>query len=539
LRYERRRNCGISPYQTGYAIYGPKRAPLRFLAIRHNKVQVSGLSYLLRNGRSLLRLGVCLAAGLPLFGQGAPPIPADSPESVRAQLQELRTLLNDLSKQLIASHAENESLRVEVQALRDDVRQLRPVVTATVPAPPPAPPSGIAEVADDQRLLAAKVDEQYQTKVASGSKYQVRLSGMALFSGFTTQGAVDNLDLPETARAIGPGESNGSTGATLRQSMLTLEVFGPRWGGAKASGELKVDFFGGFPSTAEGLTAGLLRLRSARLNLDWQNTSLMVGQDALFFSPRSPTSLVSTAYPAFSSAGNLWTWTPQIYVEHRMALSERSRLTIQGGVLDPLTGELPLTEYDRAPTAGERSRTPAYAARVAVEHQSAAIGVGSYYSRQDWGFGRNVNAWAVTADWDLPLGRWFALSGEFYRGRAIGGLGGGANGSVLFSGAQSLAASQVSPVDSLGGWSQLKFKPGERWQFNAAFGKDSSFGAGFDQSLIAAGLVHRNASGFLNVIFQPRSNLIFSLEYRRLWTSRFWEPLSTAGHLALGAGILF
>src|SRR5262249_23179076 len=144
----------------------------------------------------------------------------------------------------------------------------------------------------------------------------------------------------------------------------SLEVFGPQWAGAKTSGELKFDFFGGFPATSEGVTAGLLRLRIARLNLEWKNTSLVAGQETIFFSPLSPTSLVSSAYPAFSAAGNLWTWTPQIYCERRIALSESSRLSVQGGVLDPLTGELP-AEYEREPTAGERSRSPAYAARLA------------------------------------------------------------------------------------------------------------------------------------------------------------------------------
>ena len=46
-----------------------------------------------------------------------------------------------------------------------------------------------------------------------------------------------------------------------------------------------------------------------------------------------------------------------------------------------------------------------------------------------------MDGWAATSDWDVPLGRWFSWSGEVYRGRAIGGLGGGPNASVLFSGA--------------------------------------------------------------------------------------------------------
>jgi hypothetical protein len=126
-----------------------------------------------------------------------------------------------------------------------------------------------------------------------------------------------------------------------------------------------------------------------------------------------------------------------------------------------------------------------------------------------------------------------SFSGEIYRGRAIGGLGGGATGSVVVTDAP---GTRVVPFDSTGGWAQLKFKPVERLQFNAAFGKDAS---ATGEPGAASGLIHRNAAAFGNMIYQPRSNLLFSVEYRRLWTSRFALPLSTANQIGWGAGILF
>jgi hypothetical protein len=255
-----------------------------------------------------------------------------------------------------------------------------------------------------------------------------------------------------------------------------------------------------------------------------------------------PTSLVSTAYPALSGAGNLWTWIPQIAIERRFPISDETQLSLQGGVLDSLTGELPGGEYDRTPTAGERTRFPAYAMRLGWQRtarEKTAFGIGGWYGRQDWGYDRTVDAWAFTADWNLPLGRWFSISGEFYRGRAIGGLGGGLTGSVVFDGISTISATPLIPVDSAGGWSQLKFKPAESLQFNLAFGKDAALGSRLNRLPDTADLIHRNASGFFNVIYQPRSNLMFSIEYRRLWTSRFLQPFAAADHIGLGAGILF
>jgi len=477
----------------------------------------------------LLRLAALGWSTALAFAQSAPPA-SSSVEDLHAEMEELRAVLDEVRRQLAASSTETAALRLEIQSLR-----------AQLPASAPTAPIA-ADLADQQHLLAAKVDDQYQTKVESASRYHVRLSGMALVNGFSVRGGVDNLDVPETARALAAGESSGSTGGTVRQSILGIEVFGPQWRGARTSGEVKVDFFGGFPSTPEGVTAGILRLRTARLALDWKNTSLVAGQDALFFSPLSPTSLVATAYPALSGAGNLWTWTPQIYVERRFKLSGASQFSLQGGVLDPLTGELP-AEYDRSATAGEHSRLPAYAARFAWQsgksERHAALGVGSYYSRQDWTFARTVDSWAVTSDWDVPFGKWFSVSGELYRGRAIAGLGGGATGSVIFAGPPAVASTPHIPVESLGGWSQLKFQPVQRLQFNTAFGKDASLGTRFRTLAEASGLVHRNASAFVNVIFQARSNLLFSVEYRRLWTSRYWQPLTVADSIGLAAGILF
>lgn len=494
------------------------------------------------------QMALVLSSGILLYGQPSPPQAGNALDELRAQMDEMRQILNDLHQQLAGARKESQELRLEITALREELASVR--VKARKPDNEVEAPATLGErietVADDQRLLESKVNEQYETKVASGSKYRVRLSGLALLNVFGTGGSVDSIDVPNIAQHRAPGDSNGSFGATVRQSLVSLEVFGPTVAGARTSGDLKFDFFGGFPATGEGITAGIVRLRTARLAVDWKNTSIVAGQESPFFSPLSPTSLASTAYPALSYAGNLWTWTPQAYVEHRTTLSNDSRLSLQFGVLDPLTGELPAAEYNRMPTAGERSRIPGFAFRLGwqgAQYRAASVGIGGYYSRQNWGFDRIVNSWAATTDWDLPLGRRFSLSGEAYTGRAIAGLGGGIAPSVLFDGLPSFANTAALSFTSIGGWSQLKFKPLEKVEFNTAFGEDVPLLSRLGPFLFSQGangpFVRRNAAGFTNVIYQPRSNLVLSLEYRRLWTSRFFDPLATANHVNLAAGIIF
>src|SRR3981081_4503848 len=183
----------------------------------------------------------------------------------------------------------------------------------------------------------------------------------------SNQAWVDNIDLPTLAYARPPGDSGGSFGATLRQSEIGFEAFGPSGAGAKTRADLQLDLAGGFPSVPNGINSGLLRLRTGTMRMDWTNTSVVVGQDGIFFSPNSPTSFASLAVPALSYAGNLWSWVPQIRVEHRVILGEQSSLMFQGGILDPVSGEAPFAGYYRQEGPWESSRRPRHDASIARE----------------------------------------------------------------------------------------------------------------------------------------------------------------------------
>ena len=485
-----------------------------------------------------------------------------------AQVRALSSSLSELHAEMERSRAEALELRQELQQTREQVTDLKNelektradtsiglVSRAAAPdadqgASPPVEPR-VAKMEEEQQLLGAKVEDQYQTKVESGSKYRVKLSGMVLLNVFTNRGITDNLDLPAQARPIQPQQTNASFGATIRQSLLGLELFGPEVAGAKTKADIQADFAGGLPSATDGVTLGVVRLRTGGLRLDWPRTSVVAGQYAPFFSPLSPTSLATVAYPALADSGNLWTWTPQVEIEHRFSLSEASSLSVQGGILDPLTGEPPPDPFYRMPSAGEQAGQPAYAARVAWTHgpsnRPLTVGVGGYYERQNWGFGRIVDAWAGTADWRLPLGPWFSLTGEFYRGRAIGGLGAAEGRSVLFSGDPTLPQTLVRGLHTTGGWAQLKFAPLERVEFNAAFGEDLPSSADltrFAQPLTNTYVdldtaIGRNESAFFNSIYHLRSNLLLSAEYRRIRTPEVYPSLPTVNQVSFGAAVLF
>jgi hypothetical protein len=296
------------------------------------------------------------------------------------------------------------------------------------------------------------------------------------------------------------------------------------------------------------VNSGIFRLRIASARMDWDRTSVVVGQDDLFISPNSPTSFASLAVPALNYAGNLWAWTPQVRVEHRFALSDNQNITIQGGILDNLTGEFPADAYFRSPDAGEASGQPAYAVRTAwttsVFGRPLTLGAAGYYSRQNWGFDHYVDGWAGLTDWEIPLARRLSLSGEFYRGRAVGGIGGGISRSVVFLGEPGVASTAIRPLDSRGGWSQLKIRATSKLEFNAAFGIDSPTAAevraaASSEQYGAGTLFTQNRAGLANFVYRPRSNLLFSTEYRHLQSFQLYSINNSAQQVNVMMGVLF
>jgi len=462
-------------------------------------------------------------------------------EGLQKQMTEMESLMQEMKAELVRSQTELLQLR---QALQASGGRL----AAASDALPVDHDFELIQNLEEQQLLKAKVEEQYQTKVESASKYRVRLSGMALVNLFSNRGTVDNLDFPTLAQDDGPLNRRGSFGGSFRQSQFGLEVFGPLVRGARVSADAQFDFAGGFPNVPDGVTLGLPRLRTGGIRLAWPKTTFVAGQDVPFFSPLAPTSIASVAVPAFAYSGNLWTWTPQVRVEHSIDLPADSNLLLQGGILDPLTGETPSSQFFRIPQAGEASRQPAYAMRVAWNrgtpgHQST-IAIGGYYGQHDWGFRRNVNTWAGTTDWIIPAGSRWEFSGEFYRGQALGGLGGGIGRSALFSGPLTDPATRVKGLNAIGGWAQIKFRQTERLEWNGAFGQDNAFAKDLrafpivQQSYFEES-VARNRAALVNFIYRLRSDLLFSLEYRRLRTFVLSGDSEKADQINLSIGVLF
>jgi hypothetical protein len=468
---------------------------------------------------------------------------------LRQELKDTRSLLEKTAAAASPRSSDATSLAsTPLQAVPPATSGQVQTSTETVPPASAAPlVERVQKLEESTSLLGSKIDEQYQTKVETASKYRARLSGIVLMNAFRNVGASDNLDFPNYAEPPGPGASQASFGATLRQTEIGVEVFGPTLAGAKSSANVQLDFSGGFPSTPNGVDFGIARLQTASVRLDWQHTSVIAGQDSLFISPLSPTSFASLSTPAFAYAGNLWGWTPQLRVEHRFDLSDRQTFTVAAGIMDNLDWEPPTSQYSRTAQAGERSGQPAYAIRTAwsrpVFDHPLSLGVAGYYGRQDWSWDRYVDAWAGMADWQIPIVRRLTLSGEFYRGRGAGGLGAGIGRAVLFGGNPTYASSSIRGLDSAGGWTQLKLQITPKLELNGVFADDNAFSSDIRGFATDANnfitILGRNRGALVNAVYRPRSDLLFSAELRRLRSFPVYSDSSVTNQLNLAMGILF
>ncbi len=510
---------------------------------------------------------------LSIYSVAQESAPAASPQSSDAALRELASQVRELRTAMEQMRTENTQSRAEMQELRQELQETRrlltPLVATTNATPSSSAPaestsfsvasaaaptssadlgSRVQRLEESTQLLGSKIDEQYQTKVETAGKYRARLSGIVLMNLFHNVGGSDNLDLPNYAQAAAPGSNQGSFGATLRQSEIGMEIFGPTLAGAKSSANIQFDFAGGFPATSNGVNFGIARMQTASLRLDWKQTSIIAGQDSLFISPLSPTSFASLAIPAFAYAGNLWGWTPQLRVEHRFDLANQQTLTFQGGILDNLDWEPPANSFTRSAQAGEQSGQPAYAMRTAwsrpVFNHPLSFAAAGYYGRQNWTYwNRNVDAWAGMTDWQIPILRRLILSGEFYRGRAVGGLGGAIGQTILFGGNPMYSTTTLRGLDSAGGWTQLKLQLTPKLELNGVYAEDDAFASdirGFatDANNFAE-ILGRNRGALGNLVYRPRSDLLLSAEFRRLHTFPVYDSPSTTNQINLAMGILF
>ncbi|MFY9853000.1 MAG: hypothetical protein WAK26_03875, partial [Terracidiphilus sp.] len=444
-------------------------------------------------------------------------------EADQKQLLELRLQLIELQREMAEEKTAPPATKAETA--KSCTVQASSCVSAT-----------LNEIKEQQAIEGSQIATLDMTKVETESKYPLKVSGLILFNGFVNTRQVDIAASPAYAL---PG--SGSTGLSLRQTVLGLDARGPHLFGATSHADLRVDFFA-YAAQSSYASSGVLRMRTAHAEFNWQNTEAFVELDRAILEPNAPSSLVAVGQPELAWAGNLWSWNPQAGVSHQFVLSDASRIKAQAALIDTSDPQPPGYASAPAPaTQTELSRWPGTEARIAFQHGENGIGpeigVGGYFSPHRTLEGDRFDAWAGTVDLRLPLTRHFEITTNAYRGQALAGLGGGGYVNYLY---QYFGSTEVArALSDAGGWTQLKARAGKRVEMNTGYGIDNPFAKEIQAAALSYPELARNRSFFSNAIFSPSAYLLFSLEYKRLWSNYNTGPTNFSDVIGIGAGYRF
>ncbi len=488
-----------------------------------------------------------------------------TPESLSQQIQDLTGAMARTQAQLEQSQHQLDEMRKQLTELQ---RAMAQSAASTQAAVSPASSSSamqdqavaltaaVQEIREQQALQESQIATHEQSKVESESKYPMRVTGMLLLSGFVNTSGVDIAATPTLAV---PG--SGSTGATIRQTVLGFDARGPHLFGASSSANLWVDFDGSPQSGSSGTgysgsyngNATFLRLRTAYAGLKWAHTEAYFSLDRPVFSPDTPASLTAVAEPALAWSGNLWTWNPQVGARGDVPLTGSRAIRLEAAVMD--VGDAPIspaaasaTTAQGLPSTAEQSRWPGVEARVALvgsqqTEESSHFGVGGYFAPHHAAPGYGFDSWAGTLDARILLPVHLQLTASFYRGLGLGGLGGGAYKDFGYRADTDSNGYYFRPLDDVGGWAELKERLSQRLELNGAAGIDNVFAGPLRRYAAPGGTMTqnlaRNHTYTGNVIYSPNAYLLFSLEYRHLESFPVVGQPASTHMIGLGAGYRF
>lgn len=452
-----------------------------------------------------------------------------------------------------ASEERIRLLEVQLKLLQEQIEALRATVEAKEKAALPIPntTATAGEPAVDRPTSSPAVSLAAQQKTPGIDIGSARLTpyGTIYFNAFGNSGGTNNADVPLFATASGPSHFS----ATVRQTRLGLRLEGARVGSARLSGVIEADFFGGLPAVGIGENFGVVRIRLANAKLDWERTSVTIGQDWMVFAPVNPTSLAAAAIPQMAAAGNPWARLPLVRVDHKL----NKNLTWSGSVLAPQTGDSSAAGgFFLQPNSGASSRTPFFQSRLLFSDndwlgskKSGSIGVSGHYGRSRVFTSGNranvIDSVGVAVDWNFPLHARVQLLGEAFAGRNLGGFQAGIyqnyNADLAKITPSGLVAGGVRAIATGGGWVQLGFTPdvaGDKLGLYVSAGLDDPRNEDL-VSFTPRDLRSRNMVFATNAIYKFTPQFSIGAEYRRFQTDYLLTGRRNGDHINLAAAYTF
>jgi hypothetical protein len=491
-------------------------------------------------------LGRCTVSALIVMVALIFPRNGIAQDDLSKRVQQLSEAMVRVQHQIEDSQRQLKDLQQQLAAIQREAGNTQSAALSEADSSAAQLTAAVDELRERQSVLESQAATQEQEKVESASKYPVKLSGMILMNGFVDTAKVDSAPTPSAALG-----GAGTTGATVRQTILGFDIRGPHLFGATSRADLRLDFDASVSSgSTYGADAfGLARLRTAHAELDWEHTSAFFSLDKPLINLQTPDSITAVAVPSLAWSGNLWTWNPQLGIRHDLEYGSSGHVRAQAALIavtDPpaLFASSPSPSYT-PPSTAEQSRWPGVEATLDLLSGQTArgllLGVGGIFAPHRASTLGRFDSWAGTFNFAVPLGQRIRFSGSAYRGLGLGGLGGGGYKDFVYR--TTATDTYFRALDDFGGWGQWKQIINDRLEINEAFGVDDVPGHQLRPFAILApgGLYNlaRNRTFTGNVIYSPSAYLLFSLEYRRILSSFVNSPTQSSDVFGIAAGYKF
>lgn len=409
----------------------------------------------------------------------------------------------------------------------------------------------LEQLEKDLALLRQQVADESRMSTRTRSRIGLTLTARIQLNVFANSDRVNTVDVPQllsappTAGNPANGPGTRTLGMSLRQSRLGAAASIDSVLGGRFEGDFDLDFFGGVSSgPGDRRLFPEPRLRTARAQLHWARTELLVGSETPLISDLSPISMAAVGIPGFVAAGNLWNWLPQIRLTREVfgssAAGSPVTIAIQGAALAPFSNSQHIAETD-AVDAGERSGRPFLESRARVRWgarpdgslsdgevltRGGEIGVSAHYGWVRTSGNSMQNSHAVAADAQIALPAHFELRGEVYHGQLLRGLGGGGIGQNFGRALDSLSLGPI--LRDTAGWLQLNALLHPTFITGVGCGSDAV-------NLRDRPVRQRNTACAAHALFRPSQPVFLAFEYRVLQT-RYADHNYRGSHFNLALG---
>src|SRR5262245_5130389 len=489
------------------------------------------------------------------FAQQPPPVAPSTPGA------DLRPGISDGANERAGSSCASERERILLERIERLERRLNEVETrlnatavdggkAAAPtaqplqltnvAPRQNPAQSTATTASQQPAQTVQSQKTRATRMAAppapyaawdkdGVKiipYGIIIANVDYNSSAVDPGSIVGFALPDTQ--TNTPQFNISPGNTY----LGVDIKWPKIGDWEINGKVDFDLRGPTPLRANNIFAPLFIHVYGEAKTE--RYRLMAGQAEDVTSPLYSNSL--NTYPFSYLPGKFGFYRPQVRFETYQPIGGGFTFIYKGAIAQTIQ-----TFQVADEVIGDQAGLPDGQSRIALgygkpdlrdqyQRRPFELGVSGHIGkRQGTRLGvlitdRRFTSWSGDIDLSFKIGRKLRFNAEFFAGSVLGDYAGG-----VF---QTFNPVRLVAIRAAGAWAQLTYDISDKWQVNAAYGRDDPFNRD-----LALGQRSFNESGFANFYYKITPRLWVATEFSRWRTN--WVGLPAGRAFRVEPAVLF